>query len=45
MKTVALRLLHVEGQEVDVLMERVDEDLGMEEMMEWDGWWVEEGTA
>ena len=39
MERVALRVLEREGEEVDVLMERVDAGLDREEMLEWDWWW------
>ena len=39
MERVGLRLLEMEGQEVDVLMEQVDERLDRAEAFEWNWWW------
>ena len=39
MEKVELRLLEMEGQEVDVLMEQVDERFDRAEMLEWNWRW------
>lgn len=39
MKLVLLRRLEMEGEEVNVLMEQVDERVVREEMLDWNSWW------